>query len=124
MTFTSSDLHDQVTTATNASDGDYDIDAIVEDIQTKYGTVDIDTIPADEFWTIVGDHALWTIEEVATHINASSTGSARRSLSRWGVTAFDYQPNASGRVRARYSAGDVITAHAQRPGQGARTDRT
>lgn len=123
MTFTSRDLRDQIKTATDASDGDYDIDAIAEDIQGKYGTVDIDTIPTDEFWTIVGDHSLWTIEEVATHIGANSTGSARRTLSRWGVTAFDYQPSASGRVRARYSAGDVITAHAQRPGQGARTDK-
>jgi hypothetical protein len=123
MTFTSRDLRHQITTATDASDGDYDVDAIVEDIQAKYGTVDIDAIPQDEFWAIVGDHALWTIGEVATHIGASSTGSARRTLSRWGVTAFDYQPGSTGRVRARYRAGEVITAHAQRPGQGARTDR-
>lgn len=57
MTFTSRDLRDQIVTATDASDGEYDVDAIVEDIVEKYGAVDIDTIDTDEFWQIVGKHA-------------------------------------------------------------------
>jgi hypothetical protein len=122
MTFTSRDLHDQITTATDASDGDYAIDAIVNEIVEKHGAVDIDTLDTDEFWLIVADHALWTIEEVATHIGATSTGSARRTLSRWGVKAVDYQPGDGGRVCARYSVGEVVTAKAQRPGRGVRTD--
>lgn len=65
---------------------------------------------------------LWTIEKVAEYIGASSTGSARRYLSRWGVAAHDYQPSANGRPQARYRADAVRAAHQQRPGQGARTD--
>lgn len=57
MTFTANDLRDQIIRATDASDGDYDTDAIVEDIKTRYGIVDIDTIDGGEFWTIVGAHA-------------------------------------------------------------------
>lgn len=57
MTFTSRDLTDQVTRATAASDGTYDVPAIVEDIIERHGAVDIDTLDSDEFWTIVGNHA-------------------------------------------------------------------
>lgn len=57
MTFTSRDLTDQVTHATNASDGTYDVPAIVADIIDQHGAVDIDTLDHDEFWTIVGNHA-------------------------------------------------------------------
>ena len=57
MTFTARELRDQVVTATNASDGEYDVDAITEEINQTYGAVDIDTIDSDEFWAIVGKHA-------------------------------------------------------------------
>lgn len=57
MTFTSSDLRDQVVTATDASDGEYDVNAIVAEIVEKHGAVDIDTLDTDEFWAIVGKHA-------------------------------------------------------------------
>jgi hypothetical protein len=57
MTFTARDLRDQIVTATDASDGDYDVDAIVEEIVEKHGAVDIDTLDTDEFWAIVGKHA-------------------------------------------------------------------
>ena len=57
MTFTSRDLRDQITTATDASDGEYDVDAIVVEIIANYGTVNIDTLDTDEFWAIVGKHA-------------------------------------------------------------------
>ncbi|GAX57353.1 hypothetical protein [Streptomyces olivochromogenes] len=57
MTFTSRDLRDQIVTATDASDGEYDVDAIVEEIVAAHGAVDIDTLDTDEFWAIVGKHA-------------------------------------------------------------------
>jgi hypothetical protein len=53
---TSNDMRDQIQTATDASDGTYDIDAILADLQDAYGTVDIDTIDTDAFWTIVLAH--------------------------------------------------------------------
>ncbi|MYR45058.1 hypothetical protein [Streptomyces sp. SID5910] len=57
MTFTSRDLRDQIVTATDASDGEYDVDAITEEILEKHGAVDVDTLDTDEFWAIVGKHA-------------------------------------------------------------------
>lgn len=57
MTFTSRDPTDQVTRATDASDGTYDVPAIVEAIIDRHGAVDIDTLDSDEFWSIVGAHA-------------------------------------------------------------------
>ncbi|MCX4911918.1 hypothetical protein [Streptomyces sp. NBC_00878] len=57
MTFTSGNLRDQIVTATGASDGEYDVDGIVEEIVEKHGAVDIETLDTDEFWAIVGKHA-------------------------------------------------------------------
>lgn len=57
MTFTSNDLRTQIVHATNASDGTYNVDAILEEILDKHGAVDIETLDTDEFWTIVGKHA-------------------------------------------------------------------
>lgn len=57
MTFTSRDLTDQVTRATDASDGTYNVDAIVSEIVERYGAVDIDSLDSDEFWSVVGKHA-------------------------------------------------------------------
>jgi hypothetical protein len=57
MTFTSRDLRDQIVTATDASDGEYDVDAILADILEQYGAVDIDSLDSGEFWAIVGKHA-------------------------------------------------------------------
>jgi hypothetical protein len=57
MTFTDRDLRNQINTATNASDGTYDVDAILADIIERHGVVDIDTLDSDEFWSIVGAHA-------------------------------------------------------------------
>ncbi|MGA5819742.1 hypothetical protein ACPC54_18015 [Kitasatospora sp. NPDC094028] len=66
---------------------------------------------------------LWTIDQVADYLGAASASSARRTLSRWGVTATDYVPHpASGRPQARYLADAVRAAKAGRPGQGRRTD--
>ena len=65
---------------------------------------------------------LWTADQVADYLGAASTGSARRTLSRWGVRAVRYAPGPSGRVVAHYRADEVRAAHAARPGKGARTD--
>jgi len=62
----------------------------------------------------------WTITEVAAHLEASSTGSARRTLSRWGVKSVGRQPGRRG--ESYYLAQDVRDAQAGRPGRGARTD--
>lgn len=65
---------------------------------------------------------LWSIRDVAAYLGATSTGSARRTLSRWGVTAIRHEPGPSGRVEARYDPAKVQAAHAARPGRGTRTD--
>lgn len=54
---TSSEMRDQIRTATDASDGTYDIDAILADLQNAHGTVDIDAIAPEDFWTVVLAHA-------------------------------------------------------------------
>ena len=54
---TDTEMRNQIKTATDASDGTYDVDAILADLQDQFGTVDIDTIPADDFWTVVLAHA-------------------------------------------------------------------
>jgi hypothetical protein len=66
---------------------------------------------------------LWTIDQVVEYLGAASSGSARRTLSRWKVQAHDFQPHpTSSRPRARYRAAEVRAAQVGRPGQGARTD--
>lgn len=57
MTFTARDLRDQVVTATDASDGTYDVESIVDDIIVKHGAVPVDSLDHDEFWAIVAKHA-------------------------------------------------------------------
>jgi hypothetical protein len=58
MTFTSTDLTAQVRTATDASEGAYDVDAITAEIIERHGAVDVDTLDTDEFWTIVMNHSV------------------------------------------------------------------
>lgn len=53
---TSNNMRDQIRTAVNASDGDYDLDAILADLQDAHGTVNIDSIDAAAFWTVVLAH--------------------------------------------------------------------
>lgn len=66
---------------------------------------------------------LWTADEVAEYLGASTAASVRRTLSRWGVPAVDYVPHpTSKRPRALYSADAVRAAKASRPGRGSRTD--
>lgn len=67
---------------------------------------------------------LWTIEQVAAYLRIQP-GSARGTLSRWGVSAYDYQPHpTSGRPQARFEADKVRTAEAsrQRRARSARAD--
>lgn len=63
---------------------------------------------------------LWTIAAVAEHIGATTTGSARKTLSRWGVKAVGREAGRSG--ESLYDAEQVRTARAARPGRGTRTD--
>ncbi|MFC8987869.1 hypothetical protein [Streptomyces sp. NPDC057115] len=65
--------------------------------------------------------ALWTIAEVAAHLGVQP-GSARGTLSRWGVRAVERRVDAHGRVHSLYDPDEVKAARATRPGQGARTD--
>lgn len=66
---------------------------------------------------------LWTAEQAAAHLGLASAASARRALSRLGVSAARYSPHPkSGRPRAEYRAADVRTAAGNRPGRGTRTD--
>lgn len=89
-------------------DGELDIQAVIESI---------DLSPIVERWD---PDAEWTTTTVADRIGATSTGSARKTLSLWGVTATSRQPGRSG--ESLYNAEQVITAMNGRPGQGARTD--
>lgn len=58
------------------------------------------------------DTELWTIDQVVTYLKASSPGSARRTLSRWGIKAIAYLPGPSGRPMAHWSA-DAVRAAVQ-----------
>lgn len=66
---------------------------------------------------------LWTIEDVADYLGVKPS-SARGALSRMGVRAHSFRPHpASNRAQALYDPERVRVARADRPGQGARTDR-
>ncbi|WP_307795654.1 hypothetical protein [Actinacidiphila acididurans] len=69
------------------------------------------------------DHELWSAVEVAAYLGIQP-GSARGTLSRWGVKAVRHEPGTSGRVEARYDAAEVRAAAETRPGRGRRTDLT
>lgn len=66
---------------------------------------------------------LWTIQDVADHLGVKPS-SARGALSRMGVKAHSFRAHPdSNRAQALYDPEQVRAAHAERPGQGARTDR-
>lgn len=65
---------------------------------------------------------LWTIDQVAALLGIKP-GSARGTLSRWGVKAVEHRQVPGGRVQAYYDPDEVRAAAANRPGRGARTDR-
>lgn len=70
---------------------------------------------------MANDTELWTIDQAADYLGASSTGSARKTLSRWGVQAIARQPGRAG--ASLYDSAHVRAAKAAAPGRGARTDR-
>ena len=63
---------------------------------------------------------LWTIQDVAQHIGASSTGSARRTLSRWGIRATQHHIDDHGRAHSLYNPEEVRNARDSRPGRSRR----
>ncbi len=70
----------------------------------------------------MSERELWSAQDVADFLGLASTGPARGQLSRWGIRAVEYRRGENGRPEARYDAGQVRTAKAERPGQGRRTD--
>ncbi|MFI6854449.1 hypothetical protein [Streptomyces sp. NPDC050416] len=66
---------------------------------------------------------LWTIDDVAAYLGILPS-SARGALSRMGVRAHSFRPHPqSHRAQALYDPEQIRAANAERPGQGARTDR-
>lgn len=65
---------------------------------------------------------LWTIDQVAAFLGVKP-GSARGTLSRWGVRAARREIDSHGRAHSLFSPTEVRAAHTTRPGQGSRTDR-
>jgi hypothetical protein len=53
---TDKDMREQVIQALGDDAGNYQIDWIVEEIQRRYGTVDIDHVGPAEFWEIVSEN--------------------------------------------------------------------
>lgn len=49
-------LKDQVQEALGMGGGTYDIDGIVAEIVGRFGRVDIDSVPSEEYWGIVARH--------------------------------------------------------------------
>lgn len=96
-------------------DADFDGYNLAED-----GRLDIKTIVADvDLYAIVEANELWTIDRVAEELGfqgASANGTARKTLSRWGVERHDMVDHPdSGRPQARYMAGAVKAAQAAAP---------
>lgn len=64
---------------------------------------------------------LWTAQQVADYLGITRDA-ARKQLSRWGIeAAFRYRER--NLLCSIFRASEVRTAHANRPGRGARTDR-
>lgn len=69
------------------------------------------------------DRELWPISRVAEYLGysgPSATGTARKQLHRWGITAEGRAPGRGG--ESLYAADQVQAAHTHRPGRGTRTD--
>ncbi|MFG3127300.1 hypothetical protein ACGFZU_06320 [Streptomyces tendae] len=64
---------------------------------------------------------LWTIVDVAAYLDVKP-GSARGTLSRWGVRAKERRFDNHGRAYSLYDPDEVKAAAANRPGRGRRTD--
>ncbi|MFB7222421.1 hypothetical protein [Streptomyces sp. NPDC056227] len=106
-------------------DEDADFDGYPQDAE---GRLDIAAIiESVDLMAIVERHELWTIDQVADELGFkgdSAKGTARKTLSRWGVERHDMVDHPdSGRPQARYKASDVKAAQAVAPGRGSRTDQ-
>lgn len=82
----------------------------IEQLQTRIGDIQ-EALPEPH---------LWTLERAAYFLGASSTDSARKTLSRWGVRAVARESGRGG--QSLYDAEQVRRERSSRPGQGARTD--
>lgn len=58
MRITASEQKAQIVRALDGRENEFDVDALADDIRLQYGAVDIDTIPAREFWELVEGRAL------------------------------------------------------------------
>lgn len=68
---------EQVTSATNSSDGEYDVDAITDALIAQHVHVNIDDISADEFWPTVAAHEIEAAPdpaELSAAIESAPTG--------------------------------------------------
>lgn len=65
---------------------------------------------------------MWRAAQAAEYLGLGSEKAARAQLSRWRIPRA-YQPGPNGGAPVAYYNADAIrTAHAARPGKGARTD--
>jgi hypothetical protein len=56
ITITDQDMRDQVTRSIETEENLFNVPAIVDELQERYGTVHIDEIPSDAYWAIVEKH--------------------------------------------------------------------
>jgi hypothetical protein len=56
MTFTDHDMRDQVKASLTGEADHYDVPAIVDELQARYGTVSIETMDTAWYWTVVLRH--------------------------------------------------------------------
>jgi uncharacterized protein with von Willebrand factor type A (vWA) domain len=49
-------MRNQVLEALDGSEGDFDVEGIVEEIHAEHGLVDIDELPSAYFWGVVAKH--------------------------------------------------------------------
>lgn len=64
---TDQDMRTQVAEALGPDVESFNVSGIVDTIQARYGTVDINTVPDIKFWDIVAAHDLLVIAPADTH---------------------------------------------------------
>ncbi|SRR6266566_2339860 len=119
MTTTDRDIRDQVQRAVDASEGTYDVDAIIRDIVQRYGLVDVDTIDHDEFRALVAEHVIDGTITIDTQVRNPSgswetieteTAKAPFGLANAEISATDIggEPGQPIRIETRDSTGAVL----------------
>lgn len=74
MTTTDQDMRDQVKASIEGSGesaADYDVNAIVDELQQIFGTMDVENMPHDIFWGTVEKHSLRRAEQIAKAFHES-----------------------------------------------------